>query len=88
MDFPERYLGDGVYASFDGFHVWLDLRGQDPNRLHRIALDPSVMINLFRYKEDINALVTARLIKLEGGEDNDLSGMQSHDDEDQAPREI
>ena len=23
------YLGDGVYASFDGYHIWLDLRAQD-----------------------------------------------------------
>ena len=25
----EQYLGDGVYASFDGYQVKLDLRGQD-----------------------------------------------------------
>lgn len=33
------YLGDGVYASFDGYHIVLDLRAQGPDR---IALDPSV----------------------------------------------
>lgn len=36
----DRYLGDGVYASFDGYQIWLDLRGQDSTT--RIALEPQV----------------------------------------------
>ena len=41
------YLGDGVYASFDGFHIILDLRAQDNTT--RIAMDPEVIVALERY---------------------------------------
>jgi hypothetical protein len=36
-----RYLGDGVYASHDGYQVWLTTRvdGQQ----HTIALEPAVL---------------------------------------------
>jgi hypothetical protein len=44
---PDCYLGDGVYASFDGEMIWLDLRGQD--RTTRIALEPTVYLNLADY---------------------------------------
>lgn len=37
----ETYLGNGVYASFDGYRVWL--RVDDGSR---IALEPEVMANL------------------------------------------
>jgi hypothetical protein len=41
---PE-YLGDGVYASFDGYHAWLGLdAGQQ-----LIALEPSVIGALIGY---------------------------------------
>ena len=43
----ETYLGDGVYASFDGFHIWLDLRGQDNTT--KIALDPKVFDALVKF---------------------------------------
>jgi hypothetical protein len=43
----DEYLHDGVYASFDGYHIWLDLRGQgSPDR---IALEPRVFRELLRY---------------------------------------
>ena len=42
-----RYLGDGVYASFDGYHIILDLRAQDSTT--RIALEPTVFKELMRY---------------------------------------
>jgi len=46
-DPTRRYLGDGVYASFDGWQVWLTtdrLEGQ-----HSIALEPSVFADLMKY---------------------------------------
>ena len=43
----EEYLGDGVYASFDGWQVWLDTRAQRP--INRIALEPTVLAALTRY---------------------------------------
>jgi hypothetical protein len=36
----ETYLGDGVYASFDGFHVKLRAPRDDGN--HWIAMEPDV----------------------------------------------
>lgn len=34
----EEYLGDGLYASFDGWIVWL--RAPREDRDHLVALDP------------------------------------------------
>ena len=45
----DTYLGDGVYASFDGYQIILDLRAQDSTT--RIALEPQVLEALDRYKE-------------------------------------
>jgi len=51
----DRYLGDGVYASFDGYHVILDLRGQDSTT--RIALEPAVFAQLEQYRRDIQTAI-------------------------------
>lgn len=50
----DRYIGDGVYASFDGYHIILDLRAQDITT--RIALEPEVLTGLMRYRADVEAL--------------------------------
>lgn len=48
MSRPEdTYLGDGVYASFDGWLMWLDLRAQDSTT--RIGIEPEVFEALVRY---------------------------------------
>jgi len=47
----DTYLGDGVYASFDGHHIILDLRAQDSTT--RIALEPQVMKQLKEYDKKI-----------------------------------
>ena len=41
------YLGDGVYASFDGYQIWLDLRGQDS--ITHIAIEHEVFNRLVKY---------------------------------------
>lgn len=46
----DRYLGDGVYASFDGYHIWLDTRAQGTCK---IALEPYVIAQFEQYKRDI-----------------------------------
>ncbi len=43
----ERYLGDGVYASFDGYHIWLHTKN---NTEQRIALEPAVYNALVAYR--------------------------------------
>lgn len=55
---PDEYLGDGVYASFDGFQIWLDLRAQDSTT--RIALDPSVFAHLLKYAKACPRYATDR----------------------------
>lgn len=53
FDTHDDYLGDGVYASFDGYHIVLDLRGQDS--FTRIALEPPVFDALVAYRERLYA---------------------------------
>ncbi len=45
------YLGDGVWVSFDGYHIILDLRAQDTTT--KIALEPPVMDALFEFRKYI-----------------------------------
>ena len=47
----DQYLGDGVYASYDGYGVILDLRAQDSTT--RIYLEPQVFQALVTYRESI-----------------------------------
>jgi len=42
------YLGDGVYASFDGYHIKLAVNHHEN---HAVALDPDVMDNLIAYSD-------------------------------------
>lgn len=58
MRTPDRrdqaYLGDGVVASNDGYHIWLQLvdgQGGPP-----IALDPSVFARLVAYRDRLLAM--------------------------------
>ena len=53
----DRYLGDGVYVSFDGYHLWLDLRAQDP--ACRVALEPAVLEQMDQYRRDLQAAIEA-----------------------------
>jgi hypothetical protein len=49
MQFPE-YLGDSVYAGFDGYHVWLNTQnGYPDDPRNAIALEPPVLEALNRY---------------------------------------
>jgi hypothetical protein len=42
----DSYLGDGVYATFNGWQLWLDLRDQDDSQ---ICLEREVWEALQRY---------------------------------------
>lgn len=46
----EIYLGDGVYASFDGYQIWLAANDSN-NKV--IALEPAVMDRLIEYSKMI-----------------------------------
>ena len=45
-DSYSTYLGDGVYASFDGYQIWLAVDHYENNV---VALEPSVFANLCEY---------------------------------------
>ena len=45
----DRYLGDGVYASHDGYQVWLAVNDYT-NKV--VALEPAVMRALEQYVAD------------------------------------
>lgn len=47
----DAHLGDGVYASFDGYHVWLAV---NDHRNRVVALEPSVLDALFAYVKALN----------------------------------
>ena len=50
MKIEDRYLGDGVYASFDGYQIWLAANHHE-NKV--IALDSDVMKALVEYANHI-----------------------------------
>ena len=50
----DRYLGDGVYASFDGYYIWLRTGSHlDADADNRVALEPSVFAALVKYERDV-----------------------------------
>jgi len=51
MNTDHRYLGDAVYASFDGYQVWLHLNDHLTPPL--IALEPAVLTALVLYYADM-----------------------------------
>lgn len=53
----DEYLGDGVYASTDGYHIWLDLRAQPPvTPITRIGLEPGVFARLADYERRLRQM--------------------------------
>jgi hypothetical protein len=50
------YLGDGVYASFDGYHIVLRLNAHDDDSTV-IALEPCVLKSLDDYRQRINEMI-------------------------------
>lgn len=53
MTMPENetYLGDGLYASHDGFQI--QLRAPGPNGDSEVYLEPAVMDALIKYAQKI-----------------------------------
>ena len=48
MEQEKEYLGDGVYASFDDYQVWLET-ACGACGAQKIALEPNVYVALQRY---------------------------------------
>jgi hypothetical protein len=50
MTQEDFYLGDGVYASFDGYQIWLAVNHHENKQ---IALEPKVMEALLKYADRV-----------------------------------
>jgi hypothetical protein len=50
----ETFLGDGLYASFDGFSLWL--RAPRIGGDHVVALEPQIMADFIRYAEQCGVI--------------------------------
>ena len=48
----EMYLGDAVYASFDGYHIWLKT-SNGIETTNEIALEPGVLVTLDLFREQL-----------------------------------
>ena len=46
MNEQQTYLGDGVYASFDGSQIWMAVNHHENNV---VAIEPKVMRELLAY---------------------------------------
>ena len=61
-DPTKAYLGDGLYAEFDGYHVWLraERLGDDGIvRMHEVALDTHVLDAFAAYTSRLAAHIDA-----------------------------
>jgi acyl-CoA thioesterase FadM len=50
MNEENKYIGDGVYASFDGYQIWLAV---DNHHNKVVALEPEVMQALINYHNSL-----------------------------------
>jgi len=49
----DAYLGDGVYASFDGYQIWLAVNHHENKQ---VAMEPTVLLSLLAYAERVHGL--------------------------------
>jgi hypothetical protein len=49
----DAYLGDGVYASFDGYQIWLAVNYPENKQ---VAIEPAVLLSLLSYAERVYGL--------------------------------
>jgi hypothetical protein len=52
-DQKDAYLGDGVYASFDGYQIWLAVNHHENKQ---VAMEPTVLLSLLAYAERVYGL--------------------------------
>jgi hypothetical protein len=50
MNEDNAYLGDGVYASYDGYQIWLAVNHHTNKQ---VALEPQVLAALLRYADRV-----------------------------------
>jgi hypothetical protein len=47
----KRYIGDGAYAGFDGYQIWVWT--ERDGRVHTIAFEAETMASLAKYTADL-----------------------------------
>lgn len=62
LSIKPQYLGDGVYASFDNFQIWL---ATSEANAPAIALEPKVFSALLQYARQINQAAAQRYFNIE-----------------------
>lgn len=62
MEYPKEYLGDGVYAIFDGYGIWLHANDHK-NPTDRIYLESPVYDALVRFDQRVRDFCAARAEK-------------------------
>lgn len=50
----KRYLGDGVYAGFDGYQIWVWAVRDDIE--HAVALEAETLASLAKYTADLKRM--------------------------------
>ena len=63
MNHEETYLGDGLYASFDGWSIIL--RAPRSNGDHFVGLEPEVFASLLAYQKAMGGRKTGQLLPAE-----------------------
>ena len=62
--FPMRHLGDGVYASFDGYQVWLHVNSHEAPPV--VAIEAGVLSNMVTYWNDVHGARASGPVFLDG----------------------
>lgn len=47
----QTYIGDGVYAGFDGYYIWIWI-SNGVSQSEKIALEPETMLSLDKYAKE------------------------------------
>lgn len=54
---PETYLGDGLYASFDGFQIRL-WAPREHGEVHEVFLEPQVLQSFLDFAKQVGMIKT------------------------------
>ena len=71
-----QYLGDGVYASYDGYQIWLAV---NHHKNLQVAIEPKVMRELMAYA----SRVWAREEQLTDEEKHQINASNQHQERDE-----
>jgi len=59
---PANYLGDGVYAIFDGYGIWLHANHHE-HPTDRVYLEPEVLGGLVRFNKEVRSEEVVEMVR-------------------------